>query len=293
VLIEKFLEHIEVEKHYSTNTLVSYKKDLQDFLDFLIRTENTQDTLLVDKKIIRNFIIFLNEKKISNRSINRKISCIRGYYLFLMKIGELKISPVEGLYSLKFHPEKQIPMSEEEMINIRKIFIKKPDILVETIIETLYQTGMRRAELCNLEYKNVDFNSKHIKIYGKGNKHRNVPISPNLENLLTEYLNHRNPLSDFHNLFFVNEKGKKISEKFVYLKVKDYLSYVSFKKKRSPHILRHSFATHILDNGGEIFAVKEILGHSSLVSTQVYTDASIERLKKIVNLAHPRAIKKR
>jgi len=293
VLIEKFLEYIRVEKRYSSHTVTSYGKDLRDFLEFLLQTENTYDTLCVDKKIVRNFIIFLRKKNISNRSINRKISCLRGYYLFLMKIGELRISPVECIYSLKFHPEKQIPMSEEEMLNLRKVFAEKPDVLSETIIETLYQTGMRRVELCNIEYKDVDFSSNHIKILGKGNKYRNVPISPDLRSLLVGYISYRKPLKEFQHLFFVNKKGRKLSEKFVYLKVNEYLGYVSSKKKKSPHILRHSFATHILDNGGEIFAVKEILGHSSLVSTQVYTDASIEKLKKIVNLAHPRATKKR
>jgi len=292
VLIKKFLEYIQFEKRCSPHTVTSYRRDLSDFLEFLLKTESTKDTLFVDKKIIRNFVIFLGEKNISGRSINRKISCIRSYYLFLMKIGELKASPVEGVYSLKFHPERQVPMSEEEMFSLRRVFIEKSDILSEIIIETLYQTGIRRIELCNLEYKDVDFNSKHIRIIGKGNKHRNVPISPNLESLLMEYINHRKPLKDFQHLFFVNKKGKKISEKFVYLKVKEYLGYVSSKKKKSPHILRHSFATHILNNGGEIFAVKEILGHSSLISTQVYTDASIEKLKKVVNCAHPRAIKK-
>jgi len=292
MLIKKFLEYLKVEKHYSLNTILSYNRDLNDFLDFLLQTENIYDTLAVDKKIIRNFIIFLNERKISNRSINRKISCLRSYYLFLLKIREIKISPVEGVHSLKFHPEKQIPMSEEEMSNLKKVFTEKPNILVETVVETLYQTGIRRIELCELEYKNVDFSSKHIKIHGKGNKHRFVPISHNLENLFREYLNHRNPLQEFKHLFFVNERGKKLTEKFVYLRVNEYLGYVSCKKKKSPHILRHSFATHILDNGGEVFAVKEILGHSNIASTQIYTDASIEKLKKIINSAHPRALKK-
>ncbi|AQW98080.1 tyrosine-type recombinase/integrase [Elizabethkingia anophelis] len=291
-LINKFLEYIRIEKRYSENTVTSYKKDLHDFLAFLMETEGTEDTLQVNKKIIRNFIISLNEKKLTNRSINRKLSSLRSYYLFLMKVGDIKVSPLEAIDSLKFYAEKQIPMSTEEMEELQQVFTEKPDILTKAIIETLYQTGMRKSELCTLQFHDVDFSSRILKVHGKGNKQRQIPMSPDLENILKEYLTERNSLPDYNHLFFVNYRGKKLTEKFVYSKVNFYLSYVSSKKKKSPHMLRHSFATHVLDNGAEIFAVKEILGHASLASTQVYTNASIEQLKKVINQAHPRATKK-
>ncbi|WP_078792250.1 tyrosine-type recombinase/integrase [Elizabethkingia meningoseptica] len=292
LITEKFLEYIRVEKRYSANTVTSYRRDLADFTAFLIETEGMDDTLRVDRKIVRNFIISLNEKGLTNRSINRKLSSLRGYYLFLLKVGDIKVSPLEAIDSLKFYAEKQIPMSQAEMDKLQDVFEEKPDILTQAIIETLYQTGMRKSELCGLLFQDVDFGARIFKVLGKGNKQRQIPMSPDLENVLQEYLLTRKSLPDYNHLFFVNQRGKKLTEKFVYSKVNFYLSYVSSKKKKSPHMLRHSFATHVLDNGAEIFAVKEILGHASLASTQVYTNASIEQLKKVINQAHPRAKKK-
>ncbi|AQX06943.1 integrase [Elizabethkingia meningoseptica] len=291
-MTEKFLEYIRVEKRYSANTVTSYRSDLADFTAFLMETEGMDDTLRVDRKIVRNFIISLNEKGLTNRSINRKLSSLRGYYLFLLKVGDIKVSPLEAIDSLKFYAEKQIPMSQDEMDKLQDVFEEKPDILTQAIIETLYQTGMRKSELCGLLFQDVDFGARIFKVLGKGNKQRQIPMSPDLENVLQEYLLTRKSLPDYNHLFFVNQRGKKLTEKFVYSKVNFYLSYVSSKKKKSPHMLRHSFATHVLDNGAEIFAVKEILGHASLASTQVYTNASIEQLKKVINQAHPRAKKK-
>lgn len=292
LITEKFLEYIRVEKRYSANTVTSYRSDLADFTAFLMETEGMDDTLRVDRKIVRNFIISLNEKGLTNRSINRKLSSLRGYYLFLLKVGDIKVSPLEAIDSLKFYAEKQIPMSQDEMDKLQDVFEEKPDILTQAIIETLYQTGMRKSELCGLLFQDVDFGARIFKVLGKGNKQRQIPMSPDLENVLQEYLLTRKSLPDYNHLFFVNQRGKKLTEKFVYSKVNFYLSYVSSKKKKSPHMLRHSFATHVLDNGAEIFAVKEILGHASLASTQVYTNASIEQLKKVINQAHPRAKKK-
>ncbi|HFK5568863.1 tyrosine-type recombinase/integrase [Elizabethkingia meningoseptica] len=292
LITEKFLEYIRVEKRYSANTVTSYRRDLADFTAFLMETEGMDDTLRVDRKIVRNFIISLNEKGLTNRSINRKLSSLRGYYLFLLKVGDIKVSPLEAIDSLKFYAEKQIPMSQDEMDQLQDVFEEKPDILTQAIIETLYQTGMRKSELCGLLFQDVDFGARIFKVLGKGNKQRQIPMSPDLENVLQEYLLTRKSLPDYNHLFFVNQRGKKLTEKFVYSKVNFYLSYVSSKKKKSPHMLRHSFATHVLDNGAEIFAVKEILGHASLASTQVYTNASIEQLKKVINQAHPRAKKK-
>lgn len=292
MMLDKFLEYLELEKRYSPHTITSYRKDLEDFYHFYLKTESSEDISKADKKIIRNFIVELSENNISKRSINRKLSSLRSFYLFLLKIGDIEVSPAENISSLKFYPEKQIPMSEQEMQNLSdQVFTNVHDILEKCILEVLYQTGIRKAELCGMTFENVNLQSNEIKIVGKGNKERIIPISENLSAVLENYVQIRKPATEFKSYFFVNRKGKKLTEKFVYVVVNKYLSLITTKEKRSPHILRHSFATHVLDNGAEISKVKKILGHSSLASTQVYTNANIEQLKKVFNQAHPRASK--
>jgi len=292
-MLDKFLEYLQFEKRYSPHTITSYKKDLEDFSCFYLKTESSEDISKADKKVIRNFIVELSENSISKRSINRKLSSLRSFYHFLLKIGEISVSPTESISSLKFYAEKQIPMSKEEMQVLNdRVFEEKHDVLEKCIMEVLYQTGIRKAELCGLIFENVDLGRNDLKIIGKGNKERYIPISEDLANMLRSYLEIRKPQIEHESYFFVNKKGKKLNEKFVYVVVNKYLSLITTKEKRSPHILRHSFATHVLDNGAEISKVKKILGHSSLASTQVYTNANIEQLKKVFNQAHPRASKK-
>ncbi|UOU99796.1 tyrosine-type recombinase/integrase [Chryseobacterium daecheongense] len=292
-MLDKFLEYLQFEKRYSPHTITSYKKDLEDFSHFYLKTESSENISNADKKVIRNFIVELSENGISKRSINRKLSSLRSFYLFLLRIGEITVSPTESISSLKFYPEKQIPMSKEEMQELNDhVFEAMHDVLEKCIMEVLYQTGMRKAELCGLIFENVNINEKELKVIGKGNKERFIPISEDLTDLLKDYLKIRSPQHEYQSYFFVNKKGKKLTEKFVYVVVNKYLSLITSKQKRSPHILRHSFATHVLDNGAEISKVKKILGHSSLASTQVYTNANIEQLKKVFNQAHPRASKK-
>lgn len=292
MMLDKFLEYLELEKRYSPHTITSYRKDLEDFYRFYLKTESSEDISKADKKIIRNFIVELSENNISKRSINRKLSSLRSFYLFLLKIGDIEVSPAENISSLKFYPEKQIPMSEQEMQNLSdQVFANVQDVLEKCILEVLYQTGIRKSELCGMTFENVNLQAGEIKIIGKGNKQRIIPISENLAAVLESYVQIRKPATEFKTYFFVNRKGKKLTEKFVYVVVNKYLSLITTKEKRSPHILRHSFATHVLDNGAEISKVKKILGHSSLASTQVYTNANIEQLKKVFNQAHPRASK--
>lgn len=293
-MIDRYLEHLNIEKRYSPNTIISYRKDLEDFAKFLLDTESIENLQKADKKMVRNFIIHLNNQKLSKRSINRKISTLKSFYNFLLRISEIKTSPLEGISILKFYAEKQIPFSEEEMKHLLLILEEaQVELLDKLIIEVLYQTGMRRAELCNLPLENVNFSRNEIVVIGKGNKERIVPISPELSKVLKIYhLEYRKPTAEAEKYFFVSSKGKKITEKFVYLMVTSYLSQVSLKEKKSPHILRHSFATHVLNGGAEISKVKKIMGHASLASTQVYTNANIEQLKKVFQAAHPRGSKK-
>lgn len=292
-MIDKFLEYLAVEKRYSPNTIKSYGKDLDDFQKFYWETEGDSNISKATKKIVRNFMMKLSTSEMSKRSINRKLSSLRGFYLFLLKIGEIEVSPMETIKSLKFNAEKQMPFSEEEMGKLRTIMEQNAvSLLDRLVVETLYQTGMRREELCNLEYSAIDFHKKEMKVVGKGNKMRIIPFSNQLSESFQLYIKERNPLSESEKYFFVTEKGKKMTGMFVYSIVKSYLSLVTLKKKRSPHILRHSFATHTLNNGAEISKIKKILGHQSIASTQGYTDVDINQLKKVFNSTHPRANRK-
>lgn len=292
-MIDKFLEYLAVEKRYSPNTIKSYGKDLDDFQKFYWETEGDSNISKATKKIVRNFMMKLSTSEMSKRSINRKLSSLRGFYLFLLKIGEIEVSPMETVKSLKFNAEKQMPFSEEEMEKLRTIMEQDAvSLLDRLVVETLYQTGMRREELCNLEYSAIDFHKKEMKVVGKGNKMRIIPFSNQLSESFQLYIKERNPLPESEKYFFVTEKGKKMTGMFVYSIVKSYLSLVTLKKKRSPHILRHSFATHTLNNGAEISKIKKILGHQSIASTQGYTDVDINQLKKVFNSTHPRANRK-
>ncbi len=291
--IPKFLHYLELEKNYSSLTLKSYRDDLEEFQKFY-QSQTSSDKLELAKKLdIRNFMSHLSETSLSERTINRKISSIKSYYKFLLKIGEIDRSPTSGITSLKQYNKVQIPISEEEMVNLFEMADVFPDGIIgvrdRLVMELFYQTGMRRSELIGLKIEDIDFSQKQLKVLGKRSKERLIPLSDLLLKSLTEYLELRKiQLEQSDTRLFLTEKGKPFYDKFVYNLVNSYLGHISTKQKKSPHMLRHSFATHLLNRGADLNAVKELLGHSSLAATQVYTHGSIEQLKKVFNQAHPR-----
>lgn len=291
--IKSFIDYLQLEKKYSHNTIKAYENDIRSFSDYN-KSEFDQFSInKVDYSQLRSWIVKLVESKISNRSINRKISSLNTYYKFLLKIEKIKKNPLDNHRALKTKKIIQLPFSEKEVIsaldinNFQNSFEGKRDRL---IIEMLYSTGIRRIELIGIKLKDIDFSSKRIKVLGKRNKERFIPMLESTISLIQEYLDYRNELKKIHNkdFLFLTSKGEKIYENLVYRITNKYFDYVSTKVKKSPHILRHSFATHLLNNGADLNAVKDLLGHSSLAATQVYTNRSIEEIKKVYSNTHPR-----
>jgi len=278
-----------VEKRYSENTLTAYSKDLQQFSLFLLKQF---DFMFKDVKHlhIRSFMVELMNDKISNRSVCRKLSALKSLYKFLIKKGEVEFSPLANIQLPKI--QKKLPsfVKEKEILELNDRSIYSEDFFGlrdYVLVRLFYQTGMRLSELTGL--KDADVSNDAIKVVGKRNKERMVPISSNLSTILKDYKvlkNKQFPNSSI--AFIVSDKGDKVYEKFVYRKVNYYIGKVSSLEKKSPHVLRHTFATHMLNNGADLNAIKEILGHENLSATQVYTHNSFEKLKNIHQQAHPR-----
>ena len=293
---KSFTDYLLLEKNYSALTVNAYQNDLQDFLEF-INLEYQQSTISqVIYPQIRNWIVALVESGISNRSINRKISALNTYYKFLQKIKTIEANPLAKHKALKTSKKIQIPFSEAEVATVLDDLFFEKDFegtRNKLIIELFYATGIRRIELVELKLLSFDLDAKTLKVLGKRNKERIVPLLDSVINVLNIYLKQRNTLKSIldDDYLFLTQKGVKIYETLVYRIINDYFSVASTKVKKSPHILRHSFATHLLNQGADLNAVKELLGHSSLAATQVYTHNSIAELKKVHINAHPRSKK--
>ncbi len=293
LLIEKYIKYLRYEKNFSLHTEISYSTDLQQFFDFLKEHFSETDINSVDSDIIRLWIVSLMEAKISARSVNRKLSTLKSFYKYLLKIGEISINPVKKITGPKI--PKPIPafVNTTDMdeilddINFDKSFESLRD---QIMIELFYATGIRRAELIGLKDTDIDFSNETIQVTGKRNKQRIIPFSDGMKTLLEEYISTRNKeVEATSGYFFVRDNGKQLYPMLVHRIVNDHLKQVPTLSKTSPHVLRHSFATSMLNNGADINAVKELLGHSSLAATEIYTHTSFEELKKIYNKAHPRA----
>jgi len=294
--LKSFTDYLLLEKNYSSHTISSYKKDLESFEGFILREYDTSSIYNVNYQQIRNWIVDLVNSGISNRTINRKISALNSYYKFLLKIKAITTNPLAKHKALKTSKKVQIPFSEQEVADVLDDLNLTADfegLRNKLIVELFYATGIRRIELIQIKLNDIDLQNKTLKVLGKRNKERYIPLISSVIDSLNKYMVERNGLNNIkdNTYLFLTKKGLKIYETLVYRIINDYFSKASSKVKRSPHILRHSFATHLLSQGANLNAVKELLGHSSLAATQVYTHNSITELKKVYSNTHPRSKK--
>lgn len=293
LLTDAFIEYLRYERNYSAGTVAYYKADIQELQDFIEEKVGDLTPSEVDAELIREWVISLMDKGLLASTINRKLSSLRSYYKFLLRKGELDSDPLRRVVAPK--KKKALP-----------VFLKESDmdrVLDDTdfgegfkgcrdrlVIEMFYVTGMRLAELIGLDDGDVDFSLSQIKVTGKRNKQRLIPFGEELKVMMSEYVNKRNGVAPVRsNAFFIRENGERLSRSFVTNLVKRTLSKVVAIKKRSPHVLRHTFATTMLNHDAKLVAIKELLGHESLATTEVYTHTTFEELKKVYNQAHPRA----
>lgn len=295
-IVEGFIDYIQKEKRFSSHTVLAYSKDLDQFLHHI--TENLQISSIeeVDHHDIRSWIVsILEDEKLQAISVNRKISCLRSFFKYLVRNTIVEKNPMAKISSLKTKKKLPLFLEQKQMENLldqMEFGAGFEGVRDKLIIELLYCTGMRRAELIGLNNSNVNRAKQEIKVLGKRNKERIIPLSQASLDLISKYEQLRNDEfgTQFQEKFLlVNDSGKQMSDGFVYRKVNRYLRLVTTIEKKSPHILRHTFATHMLNNGADLNAIKELLGHSSLSATQVYTHNSIEKLTQIYKQAHPRA----
>ncbi len=291
-----FTDYLLLEKKYSAHTITSYKKDLESFGEFVLQEYEESSINGVNYQQIRNWIVSLVDSGISNRSINRKISSLNTYFKFMLKIDAIATNPLAKHKALKTSKEIQIPFSEQELNTVLNELAQEEDfegLRNKLMVELFYATGIRRIELIKIRMNDIDLQNKTLKVLGKRNKERYIPLINSVIDSIVRYIEERNNLPSIKekDYLFLTKKGTKVYETLVYRIINDYFSKASSKVKRSPHILRHSFATHLLNQGANLNAVKELLGHSSLAATQVYTHNSIAELKKVYASTHPRSKK--
>ncbi len=291
--ITPFLEYLELEKNYSQHTLLAYHNDIAAFSAFAKAEFNINDLSTVDYTQIRRWIILLVDQGLSNTSINRKISSLTSFYKFLLKIRVIQASPLATHKALKTPKKVQVPFSTKEVAAVIELLHEQDGfegLRDLAVVELLYATGMRRAELIGLRIADLDFGQQTIKVLGKRNKERILPLLPSVAATLQRYLLERSTIASNQNEapLLITKKGVKLYDTLVYRIINRYFSRTSDKLKKSPHMIRHSFATHLLNQGADLNVVKELLGHASLASTQVYTHSSMSALKNVYAKAHPR-----
>jgi integrase/recombinase XerC len=290
--IQKFIDYLLLEKKYSQNTVVAYKNDIEAFQLFLTQEFSDSNISKANYSQIRTWVVQLVDSKISNRTINRKVSSLNSYFKFLLKTTSIELNPLVKHKALKVSKKIQIPFSETEVNSVLNNIDTNTfeGLRDKLIVELFYSTGIRRIELVQLQLKDIDLSQGLIKVLGKQNKERFIPLLPTVMDTIEAYLSKRLKLVTITNPFvlFLTKKGTKVYEMLVYRVITSYFDNISTKVKKSPHILRHSFATHLLNNGADLNAVKDLLGHSSLAATQVYTHNNVSELKKVYEKSHPR-----
>lgn len=295
-MIDSFLEYLTLEKKYSKHTVLAYQNDVSTFFEFCKQEFEIDSLIAVDYVQVRSWVVKLVDQDISNNSINRKVSSLKTFYKYLLKTKQIETSPLAKHKALKVAKKVQVPFTIDEVEEVIRLLEKEGGDFVSLrnrlLVELLYSTGIRRIELINLQIQSINLYSNSVKVLGKRNKERIIPLIPSVVNTLKAYLDVRAGIQSDTSHLFLTEKGNKIYETLVFRVINSYFSKVSTKVKKSPHILRHSFATHLLNQGADLNSVKELLGHSSLASTQVYTHNSLEAIKKVYNQAHPRSQKK-
>ena len=292
-MIESYLNYIRYEKRYSNHTFISYQNDLNQFSAF---SKDSYGLLCLSEasyQVIRAWIVTLAENEITAKSINRKIACLRSFYKYLLKQNTIQKDPTLRLKAPKIN--KQLPhfVEENDILKLLDQFIFSEDfygLRDKLILELLYGTGIRLSELISIKEEHINKFERIIKIKGKGNKERMIPLNENLMNLINIYKKEREKVIERSNEYLIiTDKGDQGYPMFIYRTVKNYLETIPTLEKRSPHVLRHTFATHLLNKGADLNAIKDLLGHSSLAATQVYTHNSLDKLKAIFEQAHPKA----
>ena len=292
-LLGKFLNYLQFERRYSQHTLISYETDLEQFFDFLMAQFDAPDIEAISSAMIRSWLADLKSKGLSAKSINRKISALKSFFKYQVKTGVLQKTPMTVIVSPKTN--KRLPSFVEEkhiglLLNDVEFSDDWSGKTQKLALQVFYATGMRLSELIGLKENQVDEANLHIKVLGKGNKERIIPVPIELVQAIKNYLQEKKEqITRTCGNVFVTEKGEPLKPRYVYAFVKQKLAAVTTVQKKSPHVLRHSFATHLMNNGADLNAVKELLGHSSLAATQVYTHNSIEKLKEVFKKAHPKA----
>ncbi|MCH8317670.1 MAG: tyrosine-type recombinase/integrase [Bacteroidetes bacterium] len=291
-MIDSFLKYIQYEKRYSRHTITSYKTDLSQFTNYLSDVYEFSDLRKADYHIIRSWIVFLVESGMVARSVNRKIASLRAFYKFLQKNNHISSNPVAKIIAPKIKKKLPTFIEQQNLAALLDDFEFSDDlagIRDKLVLELLYGTGIRLAELIETKHEDINYFERSIKVLGKGNKERIIPLNTSLLNTIKIYCDKKNADFDAAPYLIITDKGEKCYPKFIYRVVKKYLNLITTAEKKSPHVLRHSFATHLLNKGADLNAIKELLGHSSLAATQVYTHNSIEKLKTIFDKAHPKA----